>query len=257
MNRTSEFFSYLSKYPKRSLTRVSHTGSIEFVFQTNEIRQRLSHSRNSVRELFRKLKKGNIFGEDEEIINNIIISLNKDLSTIDRMISDLDLIKSKPPHFKNAVQTLQQSLSGITRDFQTLIQKRSQIIQKAQERRSTITSSVRQSNFFDTMYTDEVEYPMNSTQQLEENRERYDLVRNVEKSITEIVSMYQKLSEVIASQEYDVRRIDENANNSLEFLKSGTKQIEKYYDKIKSNKRLAIKIGLIIFVFLLFFILIM
>ncbi|OHT01933.1 Integral membrane protein sed5 [Tritrichomonas foetus] len=259
MNRTSEFFSYLSRENHIIKNKVHvPVQKSQFSEVTNEIRQRLSHSRDSVRELHIRLRKGTIFGEDEQRINEIIISLNRDLAQIEAKISGLSSIKTKPQNYKNAIQTLQQSLSGITKDFQVLIQRRSQIMQKVAERRQLITAPTRGSNFFDTMYTDEVEYPINnlSNQQLEEHRERYDMVRNVEQSISEIVTMYQKLSEVVASQEFDIQRIDQNANETLDGLLKGTKQLEKFYEKTKHNRWLIMKIAAVLVFFALVFIII-
>ena len=214
------------------------------------------HARDSVHELFVKIRKGNIFGEDEERINEIIISLNHDLGQVDTKISSLYNIKSKPQNYKDAIQTLQKNLSDITKDFQTLIKRRSEILTKVQERRQTITAPSQQSNYFATAYNDEAEYPMYSNTQVQETRERYDFVRNVEQSISEIASMFQKLSEIVASQEYDIQRIDENANEASNNLMSGAKQIERFYEKTKQNRWLIMKIAAILIVFALIFILI-
>ena len=203
------------------------------------------HARYSVHELFVKIRKGNIFGEDEERINEIIISLNHDLGQVDTKISSLYNIKSKPQNYKDAIQTLQKNLSDITKDFQTLIKRRSEILTKVQERRQTITAPSQQSNYFATAYNDEAEYPMYSNTQVQETRERYDFVRNVEQSISEIASMFQKLSEIVASQEYDIQRIDENANEASNNLMSGAKQIERFYEKTKQNRWLIMKIAAI------------
>lgn len=261
MNRTSEFFTYLRreelKGPLRNQIRQAPNNYLQFSEASKEVRQRLMHARDSVHELFLKIRKGNIFGEDEERINEIIISLNHDLAQVETKISSLYNIKSKPQNYKDAIQTLQQNLSDITKDFQTLIKKRSEISTKIQERRQNITAPIHQSNYFPTMYNDETEVPMyQDTQVIQETRERYDLVRNVEQSITEIASMFQKLSQMIASQEYDVQRIDENANDASTNLLKGTKQLEKFYEKTKKNRWLIMKIGAVLIVFALIFILI-
>ena len=260
MNRTSEFFTFLRREelrgPPRSRNQQTTNNYSQFTETSKDIRQRLMHARDSVHELFVKIRKGNIFGEDEERINEIIISLNHDLGQVDTKISSLYNIKSKPQNYKDAIQTLQKNLSDITKDFQTLIKRRSEILTKVQERRQTITAPSQQSNYFATAYNDEAEYPMYSNTQVQETRERYDFVRNVEQSISEIASMFQKLSEIVASQEYDIQRIDENANEASNNLMSGAKQIERFYEKTKQNRWLIMKIAAILIVFALIFILI-
>lgn len=261
MNRTSEFFTYLRreelKGPQRNKNRQLTKNYSQFSDATKDIRQRLIHARDSVHELFVKIRKGNIFGEDEERINEIIISLNHDLGQVDTKISSLYNIKSKPQNYKDAIQTLQKNLSDITKDFQTVIKRRSEILTKIQERRQNITAPIQsQSNYFPTTYNEEVEYPMYSNTQVQETRERYDFVRNVEQSITEIASMFQKLSEIVASQEYDIQRIDDNANEASSNLMNGAKQIERFYEKTKQNRWLIMKISAILIVFVLIFILI-
>ena len=142
MNRTSEFFTYFHREqlrgPRINKIKQPTNNYSQFSENSKDIRQRLMHARDSVHELSVKIRRGNIFGEDEERINEIIISLNHDLGQIDTRISSLYNIKYKPQNYKDAIQTLQQNLSDITKDFQILIKRRSEILTKIQERRQHI-----------------------------------------------------------------------------------------------------------------------
>ena len=89
-----------------------------------------------------------------------------------------------------------------------------------------------------------------------QEQERYDMVRNVEQSISEITDMLVRLSEIIASHDYSIDRIDDMANDTMNSLERGHTELEKYWNRVRSNKCLMLKIFLILIVFALIFILI-
>lgn len=263
MNRTNEFFSFLNKFP---YSNISPSDSqhfrhlyIQYSLITKEIKQRIQHAHTSIHELFVKLGRGNILGEDENEMNSIIIDLNRDLEAIERKIFSINGIKSKPKNYKIVMGILQENLSDVTKYFQRFLKRRSDLTVKVQQRRQNLTSSIQQTNDFSTMYTSEIEIPMNSynTQQIQETRERYDISLSVERSISEITLMYKKLSELIATQEYDIQRIDDNANDAANNISTVVNLVENHYNLVRNNRRTFYIFITVLFVFLLILILIL
>lgn len=260
MNRTSEFFRYLkqelpnTQRPARPIVRKQSP----FSEASHDVNQRLIHASESITTIQSLMKSGNILGQDDEQIRDLIVNLNHDLGIINEKIKAIEQMKSQPQHAFNVAQSLRRGLASLTEDFNKIVKERSEKIQKITKRRQNYGSSSFGTTSFNTSYgnSDEVEIPMQSTVMEEQQRERYDIVRNVEQSINEISQMYVRLSEILAAQDYDVFRIDANTEDALTSIKEGHNQLLKYYDRIKGNKCLMLKIFLVIIVFSLIFILI-
>ena len=139
-------------------------------------------------------------------------------------------MRSQPQHAEKVTQNLRRNLASVNEDFKNVIQERGEMIEKLVERRkrnigASSYGSYANSSSFSSVYgrnDDEVEIPMASNQMLiEQQQERYDMVRNVEQSIFEIMDMLVRLSEIIASHDYSIDRIDDMANNIMNSLERG------------------------------------
>ncbi|KAK8882120.1 Syntaxin-5 [Tritrichomonas musculus] len=268
MNRTSEFFKYLNQ--ERSTNAIQRHNQprrqTPFSDLSQDINRRLLHCSETIDTLSSLVRGGNILGQDDVQIQELIVTLNKDLAIIDQKIKEIEKMKSQPQHAEKVAQSLRRNLASVTEDFKSVIQERAEMKEKLAERRkrnigtSSYSSSYGNSPSFSTVYggnDDEVEIPMGTTQMLvEQQQERYDMVRNVEQSISEISDMLVRLSQIIASHDYSIDRIDDMANETMNSLEKGQAEIEKYWKRVKSNKCLMLKIFLVLIVFALIFILI-
>lgn len=267
MNRTSEFFRYLNQersvnaHPRPNQTR----RQTPFSELSQDINSRLLHSSETIDTLRSLIRGGNILGQDDLQIQELIVTLNKELAIIDQKIKEIERLKSQPQHAEKVAQGLRRNLASVTEDFKSVIQERGEMIEKLAERRrrnigATSYSPSYSNSSFSTVYggnDDEVEIPMATNQMLvEQQQERYDMVRNVEQSISEITDMLVRLTEIIASHDYSIDRIDDMANDTMNSLERGQAELEKYWGRVKSNKCLMLKIFLILIVFALIFILI-
>ncbi|KAH0795745.1 SNARE domain containing protein [Histomonas meleagridis] len=259
MNRTSEFFSYLKQIPPRNDVRSPPSSKpSKFSISARDIKSRLLYATDSIETLRSLMKNGNVLNQDETQIQELIFNLNEDIRTINQKIQELEQIKPQPQYAYNIAQSLRRVLATITEDFKAAIQERSEAIQKIKQRRQNFGVSTSPKSYSTTysVDNDEVEIPMQSTMMEKQQRERYDMVRNVEQAINEISQMFVRLSEIIASQDYEVFRIDQNTEEALSNIREGQNQLVKYYEKIKGNKCLMLKIFAVLIVFSLVFILI-
>ena len=85
-------------------------------------------------------------------------------------------------------------------------------------------------------------------------QERNQIAQNIQNQTLGIVQLFEQLHQIIASQDFIIQRIDSNTQSALDNTEEGTKQLNDYYNKIKGNRRLMIKIFLVLIVFVLAFI---
>lgn len=260
MNRTSDFFRYLKQeLPSAPRQRTPALRKpTPFSAAARDVNQRLVHASESIAAIRSLMRSGNILGQDDAQIRDLIVSLNRDLGEINDRIKSIEQMKSQPQHAFNVAQSLRRSLAALTEDFNAIVRERSENIQRITKRRQNYGAAGYAPTAFSTSYSSagEVEVQMQSTAAEEQQRERYDMVRSVEQSINEISQMYVRLSEILAAQDYDVFRIDANTEEALTSVQKGHAQLVNYYNRIKGNKCLMLKIFLVIFVFSLVFILI-
>lgn len=82
---------------------------------------------------------------------------------------------------------------------------------------------------------------------------RAEALRNVETTIVELGSIFQRLSEMVAEQGELAIRIDENVEDTLSNVTSAQAQLVKYLNTISSNRWLILKVFGVLFVFLVMF----
>ena len=268
MNRSQEFFRYFSESniplpnkikPKTKIPQYNNEAS-KFIQQSKEINMRLQNAISVVHQLNSLVNGNNVLGENDPKIQQMIIQLQGELSFVDVQINELEKMPSTQNHTASMAQTLRKSLADVTKEFKQTIQVRGENISKINQRRKKIGNINQSFNNFSTSYSpDEVEIilPQNDLIMTEHLEDRYNMVRDVEISVTKISEMFSKLSQIIASHDYEIERIDQNTRLALDNFTSGQKQLEQYFDKVKNNKWLILKIFAILIVFALVFILIM
>lgn len=97
--------------------------------------------------------------------------------------------------------------------------------------------------------------PESTMQDNEYFQSRANAVENIEKTIVELGSMYQRLSTIVGMQEEVTVRIDANMDSTLEHMDRGHRELLKYFDRISGNRWLILKVFAVLIVFLVFFML--
>jgi len=83
---------------------------------------------------------------------------------------------------------------------------------------------------------------------------RAEALRNVESTIVELGSIFNKLSEMVAQQGEMAIRIDENIDDTLANVTNAQAQLLKYLNTISSNRWLVMKVFGVLLAFLIIFI---
>lgn len=85
-------------------------------------------------------------------------------------------------------------------------------------------------------------------------RSRAEAVENVQRMIGELAQIFQKVAGMVTQQEEMIQRIDEDITNTFSNVEHGHAELIKYYNYVKSNRGLIIKLFLLLIAFIIFFV---
>ncbi|QLQ78100.1 hypothetical protein HG537_0A03470 [Torulaspora globosa] len=94
---------------------------------------------------------------------------------------------------------------------------------------------------------------MSSNQYLQE---RNRAVETIESTIQEVGNLFQQLASMVQEQGEVIQRIDANVDDIDMNISGAQRELLKYFDRIKSNRWLAVKIFFVIFVFFVIWVLV-
>jgi syntaxin 5 len=83
---------------------------------------------------------------------------------------------------------------------------------------------------------------------------RNQSVEQVEKQMTEVAELMQKIAVLVHEQQTSVDRIDMQTDLSLMNLQNAKTEIDKYYSSVASNRNLGIKVFMIFVIFFVFYV---
>jgi len=84
-------------------------------------------------------------------------------------------------------------------------------------------------------------------------RSRVEAISVVEKHISELGTAMKKLASLVSEQEHDVNVMAANVETTNLNLRAGFEQLERYYQSIRGNNRLVMRLFLVLVSFCLFF----
>lgn len=84
---------------------------------------------------------------------------------------------------------------------------------------------------------------------------RAEAVTNIESHIVELGSIFNRLAEMVSEQGHDVQTIYDNTDESLMNVQAGHSELLKFYNNIRGNRALILKIFMVLMAFAGFFIL--
>ncbi|EDO14741.1 hypothetical protein Kpol_297p2 [Vanderwaltozyma polyspora DSM 70294] len=87
-------------------------------------------------------------------------------------------------------------------------------------------------------------------------QERDRAMETIESTIQEVGGLFQQLASMVQEQGEVIQRIDDNVNEIDINITGAQRELLKYFDRIKSNRWLSVKIFFIIFVFFLIWVLV-
>ncbi len=155
------------------------------------------------------------------------------------------------------MQTLRQRLAEIVRGLQEVSELRVRIMQEQESRRNrfslapSISSQIASTGGYAPVNPEDPESGGLVGEQAvaQYHSSRLTSVQGIQRTIAELGQIFTRMATTLQQQEEMVSRIDSNIDMADMHIKEGTNQLMKYYNSISSNRKLIIKIFLILILF--------
>jgi len=145
----------------------------------------------------------------------------------------------------------------LTKQFQVALQKRSKTIRNYEEKKNSLKSATNKSklpnkkgkkrealflqdNDIDLEKRNGDNFVLVQAHELENEylKSRSESIKNIEKMLGEVASIFQRISALVQMQEVMIDRIDKHTEDTLVNVTKGKKHLISVYDNISSNRRM-------------------
>ncbi|KAJ6230507.1 syntaxin-5 [Anaeramoeba flamelloides] len=276
-------------------TKILNKNYDKFFQQASVIENYLQKSRNYLQELSRLSQESNLLQNHTSQIHFLSKEIKANIQTISQNLINLKKLCTKTSiesnqSFKHRIlvfESLKNELTKLTKSFQVALEKETEILEKQEQRKSQFMSPNRSfMNFANpqntlSYSTDQSQTPFeveiidpdennyqnqnwNNHQNQRStfrnrsyNEARVNVVEEIESTISEIGTVFEKMSSIVESHDHHINWIDQNMDETLYNINQGENELRKYFKSITSNRGLIIKIFAILIIFIIIFVLIM
>ncbi|RYC58812.1 hypothetical protein CHU98_g7395 [Xylaria longipes] len=263
----------------------------EFARRAAEIGRGIGATMGKLEKLAQLAKRKTLFDDRPVEINELTFIIKQDLSSLNQQISSLQtLTRQQHPkadqegeHNKNVVLMLQGKLSDVGANFKDVLEVRTKNIQASRSRTENFISSVSQhaqpslqqsaSPLYGTpargtpspgadllslnpvgdqqVLMMEEAQPQNTYIQ-----QRGEAIEAIEKTISELGSIFGQLAQMVSEQSEMIERIDANTEDVVDNVQGAQRELLKYWSRVSSNRWLMAKMFGVLMIFFLLWVLI-
>ncbi|KAI0107916.1 putative ER-golgi SNARE complex subunit [Hypoxylon sp. NC0597] len=267
----------------------------EFARRAAEIGRGIAATMGKLEKLALLAKRKTLFDDRPVEINELTFIIKQDLSSLNQQISGLQaLTRQQHPkadqegeHNKNIVLMLQGKLSDVGANFKDVLEVRTKNIQASRSRTENFISSVSQHAQTSTLQQSasplygtpnrgtpspgadlltlnppgpigdqqllmmEEAAPQNSYIQ-----QRGEAIEAIEKTISELGSIFGQLAQMVSEQSEMIQRIDANTEDVVDNVQGAQRELLKYWSRVSSNRWLIAKMFGVLMIFFLLWVLI-
>ena len=253
------------------------------MYKCNILLFRRKEAENNINQLSSISKKSSSFNNAHTRTSNATLDIKKSLIDIEKEISDIkskELSNNKMNRFsklllQNSVDILNSKISDISMKYKKLLELQATKIKQIEERRIILTPSSKRkiNNSFNEYATDftgnnnyneeDVLLEVKDKQQIMTQKEsqyyqsRLKEVQEIEKTMGEISSMMNRLSQMTYEHSFLIENISKNTDIALENVEKGEREVKKILENVKNNRWLLIRIFMIIICVSVFYIIFM
>ena len=253
------------------------------MYKCNRLLIRIKEVENNINQLSSISKKSSSFNNTHTRTSNATLDIKKSLIDIEKEISDIkskELSNNKMNRFsklllQNSVDILNSKISDISMKYKKLLELQATKIKQIEERRIILTPSSQRKinnsfNEYATDFTgnnnyneDDVLLEVKDKQQIMTQKEsqyyqsRLKEVQEIEKTMGEISSMMNRLSQMTYEHSFLIENISKNTDIALEHVEKGEREVKKILENVKNNRWLLIRIFMIIICVSVFYIIFM
>ncbi|KAI0010477.1 SNARE domain-containing protein [Xylariaceae sp. FL0662B] len=268
----------------------SHRRS-DFARRAAEIGRGIAATMGKLEKLAQLAKRKTLFDDRPVEINELTFIIKQDLSSLNQQISGLQMLSRQQhpkadqegEHNKNVVLMLQGKLSDVGANFKDVLEVRTKNIQASRSRTENFISSVSQhaqpsiqksaSPLYGTPSrgtpspgADLLSLSPVSDQQvlmMEEAQpansyiqQRGEAIEAIEKTISELGSIFGQLAQMVSEQSEMIQRIDANTEDVVDNVHGAQRELLKYWSRVSSNRWLIAKMFGVLMIFFLLWVLI-
>lgn len=255
----------------------------------------IAHEIASTAELLAKLaqlaKRKPMFNDNPVEIAELTFVIKRKIYSIEQSMMELSKVggASTPipmQHSKNVMNLLNTKMKNISGDFKSVLEQRQRLelanrdrweklsAQTGDEdgsRPQQVQQTYNNSNPFMSSLVEEssggeqqLALPQDSSMLLMEEQnassaylqERNRAVETIESTIQEVGNLFQQLAHMVQEQGEVIQRIDANVEDIDLNISGAQRELLKYFDRVSSNRWLAVKIFAVLFVFFLVWVLV-
>ncbi|UNI22282.1 Integral membrane protein SED5 [Purpureocillium takamizusanense] len=263
----------------------------DFARKAAEIGRSISATMGKLEKLAQLAKRRTLFDDRPVEINELTFVIKQDLSSLNQQIGALQtLSKQQHPkadqegeHNKNVVYLLQGKLTDVSVNFKDVLEERTRNIQASRSRTENFISSVSQhaqpsmqqsaSPLYGTPNraspapgSDTLSLNPVGDQQLmmmEEAQptntyiqQRGEAIESIEKTISELGSIFGQLATMVSEQSEMIQRIDANTEDVVDNVEGAQRELLKYWSRVSSNRWLIAKMFGVLMIFFLLWVLV-
>lgn len=257
----------------------------EFTQKAKLIGRDLANTYAKLEKLTLLAKRKSLFDDKPAEIQDLTYIIKQDITSLNKQIAELQEIarnqrhqngRHQQTHSNSVVVALQAKLATMSNKFKTVLEVRTENLKQQKSRREQfsqsavlpltamshensvlLTESGRRETAVDM---DHIDHRQRQDQiQLIDEQDAYiqsraETMQNIESTIVELGTVFQRLATMVKEQEEMVHRIDSNVEDAELNIEMAHGEILKYFQSVTSNRWLMLKIFGVLIVFFIIFV---
>lgn len=280
--------------PKKSKVIQSHS---EFMLIAKNVGKNIASTYNKLEKLTLLAKRKSLFDDRSVEIQELTYMIKGDLSSLNQQIAQLQEVsrrqraatnaKHLQSHSSSVVLALQSRLATMSTDFKRILEVRTESLRHQQSRRDQFSQGAVNSSLPPSVATNNkgsvllaaqddiaIDFSGSSASTaliprgqmqaslIQDSTDSYlhsraETMQNIESTIVELGGIFQQLAHMVKEQEEMVDRIDTNVQDAELNIEAAHTQILKYFQSVRSNRWLMVKIFAVLIFFFIFFVVFM
>ncbi|CEP63590.1 t-SNARE syntaxin LALA0_S08e06062g [Lachancea lanzarotensis] len=288
-DRTTEFQRSVIQHNKRSHETTKHASTSvqksQFQQQASSIAHEIAQTAQLLGKLAQLAKRKPMLNDNPVEIAELTFVIKRKIYAVEQSMMELAKMggnqntTSQPvQHTRNVVNLLNTKMKNISGDFKSVLEQRQKLELANRDRWEQLSSQTQSeqqhvynnSNPFMSSVLEEnnensgqLSLPQESQMLLLEEQssstylqERNRAVETIESTIQEVGNLFQQLAHMVQEQGEVIQRIDANVDDIDLNISGAQRELLKYFDRVSSNRWLAVKIFAVLFVFFLVWVLV-
>lgn len=278
MNITKDYYDYVSDMNQDISLYKFKCEKFSPMYKCNRILSQINDVEKNISQLSSMSKKSSSFNNSHQKVSNATMNIKKSLMEIETEINELKSKNFESPNkfskifLENSIQILSSLISDLTLKFQKLLQQQAEQIKKIEKRKTILSKSSNKKNNINNSFNEyATDFSSNNyneddvllevgDQQVIKNKDsqyyqsRLNDVQAIEKVMSEISGMMNRISQKIYEHNFLIENINKNTDIAYEHVIKGENEVKQILENSKSNRCLLIKIFFILICVSVFYI---